>query len=104
MLFVFLINYKFNQQGKILGLWLRDVPYSGSKLILYKKNKKIYFWSVYIDGSNGSEELTEIKYKDRKTYKQKGNEERNEYYTINKKGDLELWAEDEIFSVYNKIK
>lgn len=100
----FLKNFKFNQQGKVLGMWLREIPSVGDKLILFRKNKKTYFWSVYTDGSNESEELTKIKYKKKIIYKQKGNEERNEYYTINKKGDLELWADDEIYEVYDKIK
>lgn len=79
-------NYPVDPANTIIGSWLEESL--KRRTTIFSKDKKIFIQYVYTDGSNGIEELTKKTIDNNATYSEVGSAHPEEYYFIDKNGDL----------------
>lgn len=88
--------------GDVLGSWMVSwgLEY---KSIAYKKDGKTYIRNIHSDGSQG-DEIYELSKSDKGIKLQdESGKDHNEYFIINKNGDLEFWSENGNYYTAPKI-
>lgn len=95
-----LVNLTSEIDGELLGSWIESgLGASSHKVVGYKKNGKVYFDELYVNGARKVHEYNEQEHDGQTRYKAKGDEVL--YLVINKDGRLESWTET---SKFNSLK
>ena len=84
-------------KGEILGTWKVNATYMERTISLYKEDKLIKMLSVYPDGSNGVDTLTQKKNKNEIRFYKKFDEP-NEYYVIEPNRNLSVYSNNKKFT------
>lgn len=79
--------------GEIFGRWLVDWGYE-YKLAIYRRGGEIYQKTLFTDGSGKETLLMTRTLNGEDLYFDEDSQERGEYFTIAKNGDLEFWSEN----------
>jgi len=88
---------------EVIGIWLDESPFIGSRITIFRQNRKLFLENMYTDGSSGKKEFVEkLSGKDR-TFRKKEGSSVGEFYLIDKQGNLQLWDQEGIIWTAKKI-
>ena len=88
---------------EVVGVWLDESPVIGSRITIFRQNRKMFMENMYTDGSSGKKEIVE-KLSDRKrTFRRKEGSNVGEFYLIDKQGNLQMWDQEGIIWTAKKI-
>lgn len=76
--------------GELIGEWDEN-KYTFSKLMIYKKDDKIFIWTIYINGQVSDIEIIEKKIENGIRYDYKDGGYNGEYFILNNQSGLELY-------------
>jgi len=89
---------------EVLGFWIDDRPYVGSKIVLYEESGKLYLDTKYKDGSGAAVEVLRAKSSGGYRLDEKAGSSFGEYYLIDPKGNLQSHDKDGLISTANAAK
>jgi hypothetical protein len=89
---------------EIIGEWIDESPYVGSKYTLNKKNGKIIMVRKFKDGSSSEKEMIQKNQSGRLRFEEKKGNDHQEYYLIEKNGDLGVYDSAGLISKIGAIK
>ena len=88
---------------EVIGIWLDESPFIGSRITIFRQNRKLFMENMYTDGSSGKKEFVEkLSGKDRTFWKKEGSSV-GEFYLIDNQGNLQLWDQEGIIWTAKKI-
>lgn len=88
---------------EVIGIWLDESPFIGSRITIFRQNRKLFLENMYTDGSSGKKEFVEkLSGKDR-TFRKKEGSSVGEFYLIDNQGNLQLWDQEGIIWTAKKI-
>lgn len=88
---------------KVIGIWLDESPFLGSRITIFRRNGKFFLEKVYKDGSSGTKEIVERSSFKGRTFRYKKKSSAGEFYLIDKQGNLQLWDNEGIISTSKSI-
>ncbi|MFP9099157.1 hypothetical protein ACLI09_08895 [Flavobacterium sp. RHBU_24] len=89
--------------GEIVGKWDED-EYTFDKYVIYKKNKKTFLKTLFKDGQQNDEELTEKTVDNGIRYDYKNGGSNGEYFILNSDNELEFYnKENKNFTTAKKL-
>ena len=88
---------------EIIGSWLDERPFGGSRITIFRKDGKLFLENKYKDGSAGTAELSETRSQDGRRFDYKPDRGNGEYYLINRKGELQQLDQDGHFMTAKKV-
>ena len=88
--------------GEVIGEWLDETPFVGSKHTLMKKNEKIIMVRKYADGSHSEIEMIQKNQSGMSRFEEKSRSE--EYYLIERDGGLGIYDDLGLISTMRAIK
>jgi hypothetical protein len=77
--------------GEIIGSWVDECPYSGHKIILFRRDGKIRMTKKFIDGSVWEEEMVQSEQSGKLRFEEKESNRSGEYYLIENNGFLGIY-------------
>ena len=98
-----LLQQPADPSREIIGIWLDERPFFGSRVTIFRKNGKLFMENKYGDGSAGTAELSETRSQRGRRFDYKPDRGNGEYYLINDKGELEELDRDGVFTTARKI-
>jgi hypothetical protein len=75
---------------EVIGTWLDERPFLGSRITLFRENGVLFMESTYPDGSSGKEEMVEGTLRTRRTFRRTGPSLAGDFYLIDDEGNLQL--------------
>jgi len=98
-------NIKPKIDGDIFGSWLDNYsPISEINIVGYKKKGKVFFKSIFSDGSTNIDKYVEKQFKGKKILELAKGNKFKEYYVVNEKGELEFWGSNGKFYTAKPIQ
>ena len=88
---------------KIIGNWLDETPYAGSRIAIFRQNGKLFLENMFKDGSSGKKEVIEKSSGRKRTFRAKEKNNFGEFYLIDKQGNLQLWDNEGYISTAKKF-
>lgn len=88
----------------IIGIWLDESPYIGSKRTLFRENGSIFMEMIFNDGSSMTKELEKTATSQGARFEDKGGNEIGEYFILTKNGTLHAAGRNGIFATYKKLR
>jgi len=89
---------------KIVGSWLDDRPFVGSKITLFREGGVLYIETKYNDGSSSLKEVIETVLPEGRRFDSKKANKFGEYDLIDHKGNLQFWDQDGKFYTAMKLQ
>lgn len=99
-----MIQKNINQFRDVVGVWIDERPYMGSKITIYRENGKLYLEMKHKDGSSSNDEMIESHAASGKNLEKKGNNPHGEYFVLDSKGGLQAGDKEGLFLTYKKLK
>ena len=93
-----------SQSHDTVGIWMDDRPYMGSTITIYRENGKLYLEMKYKDGSDSTDEMTEIHSAIGTKLMEKNGNPHGEYFVLDSKGDLHAGDDEGLFLKYKKLQ
>jgi len=88
---------------QIIGSWLDQRPFGGSRITIFRKDDKLFMENKYKDGSAGTAKLVETRSQNGRRFDYKPDRGNGEYYLINSKGELQQLDQDGPFMTAKKV-
>jgi len=88
---------------EVIGIWLDESPFIGSRITIFRQNRKLFMENMYTDGSSGKKEIVEKLSGRKRTFRRKEGSSVGEFYLIDKHGNLQMWDQEGIIWTAKKI-
>jgi len=99
-----LLSQTKDLSGEIIGQWLDESPYVGAKYTFLTRNGKTFMIRKFKNGSVSEEEMIQKNQSGRLRFEEKGGNDFEEYYLIERNGSLSVYDNDGLISTMRSIK
>lgn len=93
-----------NTSGEVIGEWLDESPYLGSKFTLMKENGKITMMRKFKDGSSSEKEMIQKNQAGGLRFEEKKRNSFGEFYLIERNGNLSIYDNSGRINTMRSIK
>lgn len=98
-----LISEPIPEKRKIIGRWLDESPFAGSRITIFQKDKKTFIERTFSDNSSIKEELIEKKSQLGRRFDKVNGSNAGDHWIIGSDGNLQIRDNDGIITIANKI-
>lgn len=92
-----------DQSREIIGVWLDERPFAGSRITIFREDDKVFLENKYKDGSAGIAELVETPSQHGRRFDYNPDRGNGEYYLITDNGELQQLDQDGPFMTAKKV-
>lgn len=98
-----LLNEPEDLSREVIGTWLDESPYMGNRIIIYRKDGKLFLERKFGNGSSYEMELVQKPLTRGKRFEEKEGNKFGEYYLVDHQGNLQMWDQEGLITTLRPI-